>query len=154
MYMYRNTKSVLTTELLDGCLWNLVGMKCSWHCTCIKVFWPDLPKGGSRAGRQKVTGEGLLQESASSDWKATAEKQMYSNDLEACGMKCWYFLFHSEVNFVMRSLFSGERQWPLGPLVYDTFSEKLFRYPIFAFQCSVVVFRSDPSRGGSRAGQK
>ena len=28
-------------------------------------------------------------------------------------------LFHSEVNFFMRSLFSGERQWPLGPLVSD-----------------------------------
>ena len=26
-------------------------------------------------------------------------------------------LFHSEVNFFMRSLFSGERQWPFGPLV-------------------------------------
>ena len=25
---------------------------------------------------------------------------MYSNDLEACGMKCCYFLFHSEVNFL------------------------------------------------------
>ena len=89
----------LTTELLDGCLWNLVGMKCSWHRTCIKVFWPDLPKGGSRAGR-KIGDGGLLQESASSDWKATATNQMYSNDLEACGMKCCYFLFHSEVNFL------------------------------------------------------
>ena len=25
---------------------------------------------------------------------------MYSNDLEACGMKGCYFLFHSEVNFL------------------------------------------------------
>ena len=24
----------------------------SWHRTCIKVFWQDLPKGGSRAGRK------------------------------------------------------------------------------------------------------
>ena len=45
-------------------------------------------------------GGGLLEESASSDWKATATNQMYSNDLEACGMKCCYFLFHSEVNFL------------------------------------------------------
>ena len=60
----------------------------------------------------------ILQERASSDWKATAKNQMYSNDLEACGMKCCYFLFHSEVNFFMRSLFSGERQWPFWPLVY------------------------------------
>ena len=64
-----------------------------------------------------MTGGGLLQESASSDWKAIATNQMYSNDLEACEMKCCYFLFHSEVNFVMRSLFSCERQWPFGPLV-------------------------------------
>ena len=62
-------------------------------------------------------GGGLLQESTSSDWKATAANQMYSNDLEACGMKCCYFLFHSKVNFFMRSLFSGEQQWPFGPLV-------------------------------------
>ena len=61
---------------------------------------------------------GLLQESASSDLKATATNQIYSNDLEACGMKCCYFLFHSEVNFFMRSLFPGERQWPFGPLVF------------------------------------
>ena len=46
-------------------------------------------------------GGGLLQETASSDWKATATNQMYSNDLEACGMKCCYFLFHSEVNFFL-----------------------------------------------------
>ena len=38
-----------------------------------------------------MTGGGLLQESASSYWKATATNQMYSNDLEACGMKCCYF---------------------------------------------------------------
>ena len=43
---------------------------------------------------------GLLQESASSDRKATATNQMYSNDLEAYGMKCCYFLFHSEVSFL------------------------------------------------------
>ena len=77
------------------------------------MFWPDLPKGRAKIG----DGWGLLQESASSDWKATATNQMYSNDLEACEMKCCYFLFHSEVNFFMRSLFSGERQWPFGPLV-------------------------------------
>ena len=42
---------------------------------------------------------------------------MYSNDLEACGMKCCYFLFHSEVNFLCVHC-SGERQWPFGPLVF------------------------------------
>ena len=47
---------------------------------------------------------------------------MDNNDLEACGMKCCYFLFHSEVKFVMHSSFSGERQWPFGPLVTIDFT--------------------------------
>ena len=72
---------------------------------------------GQIQGRAKIGDGGLLQESASSDWKATSTNKMYSNDLEACGMKCCYFLFHSEVNLFMRSLISGERQWPFGPLV-------------------------------------
>ena len=37
---------------------------------------------------------------------------MHSNDLEACGMKLCCFLFHSDVKFLTRSLYSGERQWP------------------------------------------
>ena len=87
-------------------------LRCSARCTQGRI--QGRAKIGDRAGGG---GGGLLQESASSDWKATATNQMYSNDLEACGMKCCYFLFHSEVNFFMRSLFSGERQWPFGPLV-------------------------------------
>ena len=92
MYMYRNTKSALTTELLDGCLWNLAP----------HMHWGVLARStqGRIQGRAKIgDGRGLLQESASSDLKATATNQMYRNDLEACGMKCCYFLFHSEVNF-------------------------------------------------------
>ena len=42
----------------------------------------------------------LLQETSSSDRKATATNQMQSNDLEACGKKCCYFWFHSEVKFL------------------------------------------------------
>ena len=30
---------------------------------------------------------------------ATATNRMHSNDLEACGKKCCYFWFHSEVKF-------------------------------------------------------
>ena len=37
---------------------------------------------------------------------------MHSNDLEACGMKICCFWFHSDVKFLTRSLYSGERQWP------------------------------------------
>ena len=39
-----------TTVPLDGCLRNLVGMKCSWSLTSVVVFQPDPPRGGSRAG--------------------------------------------------------------------------------------------------------
>ena len=44
--------------------------------------------------------------------KATATNRMHSNDLEACGMKLCCFWFHSDVKFLMCSLYSGERQWP------------------------------------------
>ena len=85
---------------------------------------------GQIQGRAKIGHRGLLlPETSSSDRKATATNGMYNNDLEACGMKCHYFLFHSEVKFFMHSSFSGERQWPFGPLVYGTFSRKLFKYP-------------------------
>ena len=42
------TQSAFTTEPLNGCLQNLVGMKCSWPLTCIKMFQPYPPRGGSR----------------------------------------------------------------------------------------------------------
>ena len=41
----------------------------------------------------------LPQETSYSDRKATAKNRMDSNDLEACGKKCCYFLFQSEVIF-------------------------------------------------------
>ena len=75
------------------------------------------PTQGRTQGRAKIGDGGLLQESASSDWKATSTNQIHSIDLEACGMKCCYFLFHYEVKIFMRSLLIGERQWPFGPLV-------------------------------------
>ena len=83
------TQSAFTTESLNGCLWNLVGMKYSWPCTCIKMFRPYPPRGGSRVKQKLVTWGGgpLLQKTSSSDWKATATNQMHSNDLEACEMK-------------------------------------------------------------------
>ena len=37
---------------------------------------------------------------------------MHSNYLEACGMKLFCFSFHSDVKFLTRSLYSGERQLP------------------------------------------
>ena len=39
--------------------------------TCIEMFWPYLPRGGSRARQNRSRG-GPLQKFSSSDWKATA----------------------------------------------------------------------------------
>ena len=55
-------------------------------------------KGGAKIGHRGS----LLQENSSSDRKTTATNQMHSNYLEACGKKCCYFLFHSEVKFLTR----------------------------------------------------
>ena len=103
MYVWEHTVS-FTTEPLDGCLRNLIGMKFSWPCTCIKMFRPYPPRGGSRVRHKLVKGAGgsLLQKTSSSDWKATATNRMHNNDLEACEMKCCCFWFHSEVKFLTR----------------------------------------------------
>ena len=84
------------------------------------MHWGVLARStqGRIQGRAKIGNGGLLlPETSSSDRKATATNGMYNNDLEACGRKCRYFLFHSEVKFFMHSSFSCERQWPFGPLV-------------------------------------
>ena len=44
--------AAFTTVPLDGCLRNLVGMKCSWSLTSVVVFQPDPPRGGSQAGQK------------------------------------------------------------------------------------------------------
>ena len=53
-------------------------------------------------GGAKIGHGGPLQETSSSDQKATATNQMDSTELEACGKKCCYFWFHSEVKFLTR----------------------------------------------------
>ena len=55
-------------------------------------------QGGANIGH----GGPLIQETSSSDRKATATNQMHSNDLEAYGKKCCYFWFHFEVKFLTR----------------------------------------------------
>ena len=79
------TFSTSSPEPLDGFWWNMVRMKYSWFLTSVVVFQSDPPRGRSRVGPKMVTGGPLLQETSSSDWKATATNQMDSNDLEACG---------------------------------------------------------------------
>ena len=52
VYVREHIQSAFTTEPLNGCLRNLVGMKCSWSLTSVVVFWPDPSRGGSRAGQK------------------------------------------------------------------------------------------------------
>ena len=96
------TFSTSSPELLHGFWWNLVWMKYSWSLTSVVVFRPYPPRGGSRAGQNGSRGGPLLQETSSLDRKATATNRMHSSDLEACGKKCCYFWFHSEVKFLTR----------------------------------------------------
>ena len=71
------------------------------------MFRPYLPRG-----RAKIGHGGPHLKKLFLGQKATATNRMHSNDLEACGMKLCCFWFHSDVKFLTRSLYSGERQWP------------------------------------------
>ena len=66
------------------------------------VFFGQIRPGADPGQDQNRSWGPLLQETSSSDRKATATNQVESNDLEACGKKCCYFWFHSEVKFLMR----------------------------------------------------
>ena len=70
-----------------------------YKCCC---FSARSAQGRIQGGTKIGHGGPLLQETSSSDRKATATNRMDSNDLEACGKKCCYFWFHSEVKFLTR----------------------------------------------------
>ena len=70
-----------------------------YKCCC---FSARSAQGQIQGGAKIGNGGPILQEISSSDRKATARKQMDSNDQEACGKKCCYFWFHSEVEFLTR----------------------------------------------------
>ena len=70
-----------------------------YKCCC---FSARSAQGRIQGGAKIGYGGPLLQETSFPDQKATATNQMDSNDLEACGKKCCYFLFHSEVKFLTR----------------------------------------------------
>ena len=71
----------------------------SYKCCCFSARYAQgRIKGGAKIGHWGP----LFQESSSSYQKATATNRMHSNDLEACGKKCCYFWFHSEVKFLTR----------------------------------------------------
>ena len=155
-----------------------------YKCCC---FSARSAQGRIQGGTKIGHGGPLLQETSSSDWKATAANQMDSNDLEACGKKCCYFWFHSEVKFLTCFWRLFRAQEPKAPVTYCDHALSGVRRPasvcrpssvrLFTFSTSspepldgfwwnlvwmkysrsltsVVVFRPDPSRGGSRAGQK
>ena len=69
-----------------------------YKCCCFS----DRSAQGWIQGRAKIGHGGPLLQESSSDRKATATNRMDSNDLEACGKKCCYFWFHSEVKFLTR----------------------------------------------------
>ena len=52
----------------------------------------------STQGQIQGRGGPFLKKTSFSDRKATATNRMYSNDLEAYGMKCCYFWFHSKIS--------------------------------------------------------
>ena len=68
------------------------------------LFFSQIRPGADPGRGQNRSGGGgpLLQETSSSDRKATATNRKHSNDLEACGKKCCYFWFHSIVKFLTR----------------------------------------------------
>ena len=68
-----------------------------YKCCC---FSARSTQGRIQGGAKIGQGGPLLKETSSSDRKATATNRMHSNDLEACGKKCCYFWFHSEVKFL------------------------------------------------------
>ena len=74
-------------------------LKVPYKCCC---FSARSVQGRIQGGAKIGHGGPLLQETSSSDWKATATNRMHSSDLEACGKKCCYFWFHSEVKFLTR----------------------------------------------------
>ena len=96
------TFSTSSPEPLDGFWWNLVGMKYSWSLTSVVVFSARSTQGLIQGGAKIGQGGPLLQETSSSDPKATATNRMHGNDLEVCRKKCCYFWVHSEVKFLTR----------------------------------------------------
>ena len=69
----------------------------------VLLFFGQIRSGADPGrGKNRSWWGPLLQETSSSDRKATATNRMHSSDLETCGKKCCYFWFHSEVKFLTR----------------------------------------------------
>ena len=74
-------------------------LKVPYKCCC---FSARSVQGRIQGGAKIGHGGPLLQETSSSDRKATAINRMHSSDLEICRKKCCYLWFHSEVKFLTR----------------------------------------------------
>ena len=74
-------------------------LKVPYKCCC---FSARSVQGQIQGGAKIGHGGPLLQETSSSERKATATNRMHSSDLETCRKKCCYFWFHSEVKFLTR----------------------------------------------------
>ena len=72
------------------------------------LFFGQIPPGADPGRGLNRHGGPLLQETSSSDWKATATNRMHSNDLKACGKKCCYFWFFDvSLDFVILPYFDA-----------------------------------------------
>ena len=80
-----------------------------YMCCC---FSTRSAKGWIRDGAKLGHGGPLLQETSSSDRKATTTNRMYSNDLEACGFFCsvpnsnFWRVFDALLDFVILAYFN------------------------------------------------
>ena len=73
----------------------------------VLLFFGQIRPGADPGrGKNRSRGVPLLQETSSSDRKATATNRMHSSDLETCDKKSCYFWFRSEVKFLTRFLTS------------------------------------------------
>ena len=85
-------------------------------------------QGGAKIGH----GGPLLQETSSSDRKATATNRMDSNDLEACGKKCCYFGSIPKSNF-----------WRVFDVFYDFVILPYFNaisMDFYAVKCLIYIY--------------
>ena len=71
-------------------------LKVPYKCCC---FSARSVQGRIQGGAKIGHGGPLLQETSSSDGKATATNRMHSSDLETCGKKCCYFGSSPKANF-------------------------------------------------------
>ena len=74
MYMYGNTESAFTTELLDGYLPNLVGIKYSWPPHICIDFWAKSAQGRIQ-GRAIIGQWGALLQMTSLESEGYSNKQ-------------------------------------------------------------------------------